>query len=370
MKILVLNGLPRAQGQTAAMVSAFAASAIVHGHEIDVIDVCKKHISGCMACEYCHQKGSGHERECVQHDGMVEIYPLLDAAEMIVLASPVYYHGFSGQLQCAINRIYALDKPKRLRKAALILASGSPDVYGGAVYEYRNSFLYYLKLEDMGVYTAAEDSKNLNEVCKSLRELGARLDESDAPMKLPEFLAAFEAGEPVRQGSQAMRASAYYSQEALKITTEINGGYHTPDEIRLLMCRLIGQELDENFGLFPPFYTDCGKNIKLGHGVFINAGCKFQDQGGIEIGDGALIGHNAMLATLNHGVAPAERHDLFPKPIKIGRNVWLGANVTVIGGVTIGDNAVIAAGAVVTRDVPANTIAAGVPARIVGTTGS
>ena len=103
MKILVLNGLPRAQGQTAAMVSAFAASAIVHGHEIDVIDVCKKHISGCMACEYCHQKGSGHERECVQHDGMVEIYPLLDAAEMIVLASPVYYHGFSGQLQCAIR---------------------------------------------------------------------------------------------------------------------------------------------------------------------------------------------------------------------------------------------------------------------------
>lgn len=370
MKILVLNGSPRAHGQTAAMVRAFAESAIEHGHEIDVIDVCKKRIYGCMACEYCHQEGSGHERECVQRDDMVEVYPMLDAAEMLVLASPVYYHGFSGQLQCAINRIYALDKPKKLRKAALILASGSSDVYGGAIYEYRNSFLDYLKLEDMGVYTAAEDSKNLDETCESLRALGARLDGSAAPMSLSALLAAFEAGEPVRQGSQAMRASAYYSQEALKITAEINGGYHTPDEVRSLMSRLTGQELDEHFGLFPPFYTDCGKNIRLGHGVFINAGCKFQDQGGIEIGDGALIGHNAMLATLNHGIAPAERHDLFPKPIKIGCNVWLGTNVTVIGGVTIGDNAVIAAGAVVTRDVPANTIVAGVPARIVGTTGS
>ena len=188
MKILVLNGSPRAHGQTAAMVRAFAESAIEHGHEIDVIDICKKRIYGCIACEYCHQEGSGPERECVQRDDMVDVYPMLDAAEMLVLASPVYYHGFSGQLQCAINRIYALDKPKKLRKAALILASGSSDVYGGAIYEYRNSFLDYLKLEDMGVYTAAEDSKNLDETCESLRALGARLDRSTAPMNLPELL--------------------------------------------------------------------------------------------------------------------------------------------------------------------------------------
>ena len=116
--------------------------------------------------------------------------------------------------------------------------------------------------------------------------------------------------------------------------------------------------------LFLPFYTDCGKNIKLGRGVFINAGCKFQDQGGIEIGDGALIGHGCTLATLNHGLDPAERHDLFPAPIKIGRNVWLGAGVTVLAGVSIGDDAVVAAGAVVNRDVPACAIAAGVPARV------
>ena len=87
----------------------------------------------------------------------------------------------------------------------------------------------------------------------------------------------------------------------------------------------------------------------------------------ITIGDGALIGHNAVLATLDHGMDPSERHDLFPAPIHIGENVWLGANVTVLGGVTIGDNAVIAAGAVVTKNIPPNTVAAGVPARVVRT---
>lgn len=87
------------------------------------------------------------------------------------------------------------------------------------------------------------------------------------------------------------------------------------------MSDLIGEPVE--VGLFPPFYTDCGKNIHLGKGVFINAGCKFQDQGGIFISDGALIGHNTVLATLNHGLLPEERHDLIPKPIHIGKNVWI-----------------------------------------------
>ena len=121
---------------------------------MEIIDVCRKKIAGCMACEYCRQKGSGHERQCVQQDDMQAVYPLLDEAEMILLASPVYYHSFSGQLQCAINRIYALDKPRNLKKAALVLSSGSDKVYGGAVYEYQNSFLDYLHLEDMGIFTA------------------------------------------------------------------------------------------------------------------------------------------------------------------------------------------------------------------------
>ena len=92
------------------------------------------------------------------------------------------------------------------------------------------------------------------------------------------------------------------------------------------MSELIGEPVE--VGLFPPFFTDCGKNIHLGKGVFINSGCKFQDQGGINIGDGALIGHNTVLATLNHGLLPEERHDLIPKPINIGKNVWIGSNST------------------------------------------
>ena len=174
MQILVLNGSPRPHGNTAAMVEAFRRGAAENGHTVAVVNVCKK-IAGCLACEYCHQKGSGHERQCVQKDDMQEIYPLLDEAEMIVLASPVYYHGFSGQLQCAINRIYALDKPKNLKKAALILSSGSDNVYGSAIYEYQNSFLDYLKLEDMGTFTAFGKQNKSPEKLEELRQFGLHL---------------------------------------------------------------------------------------------------------------------------------------------------------------------------------------------------
>ena len=122
--------------------------------------------------------------------------------------------------------------------------------------------------------------------------------------------------------------------------------------------------MDDTFTLFPPFHTDCGKNIAVGKNVFINSGCKFQDQGGIVIDDGALIGHNVVLATLNHSLAVRDRQDLIPGPIRIGKNAWIGSNVTILPGVTVGDGAVVAAGAVVTKDVPAYTVAGGVPARV------
>jgi len=173
MKILVLNGSPRADGNTAAMVKAFAEGAGEKGHAVTVVDVCRKHISGCLACEYCHTKGGG---KCIQQDDMQAIYPVLDEAEMIVLASPIYYHSFTGQLQCAINRIYALDKPKHLKKAALILSSGSDHVYGGAVYEYENSFLDYLELEDMGIYSAFGSQNKSEEKLRELREFGRNLE--------------------------------------------------------------------------------------------------------------------------------------------------------------------------------------------------
>lgn len=153
--------------------------------------------------------------------------------------------------------------------------------------------------------------------------------------------------------------------EAQKITSEINGSYKTPAELRALFSQLIGRQVDDNFRLFPPLYTDCGKNIRVGRGVFINSGCCFQDQGGIIIGDGALIGHHVVLATLNHVLAPSRRPDLLPSPIEIGRNVWIGANATILPGVKIGDNTVVAAGAVVTKDLPPDVVAAGVPAKVI-----
>ena len=143
----------------------------------------------------------------------------------------------------------------------------------------------------------------------------------------------------------------------------LNNSYHTPEKIRELFSALIGREVDEGFGMFPPFYTDCGRNIHVGRNVFINSCCHFQDQGGIYIDDGALIGHNVVLATLNHGQLPENRHDLLPSPIYIGKNVWIGASAVVLPGVRIGDGAIVAAGAVVTKDVPPNTVVGGVPAR-------
>lgn len=166
---------------------------------------------------------------------------------------------------------------------------------------------------------------------------------------------------PGLKDPEVMRAA---SQRALRLTTELNGACHTPERVRELFFQLIGRPLDETFCLFPPFYTDYGQNITVGKNVFINTGCRFQDQGGIVLGDGALIGHNVMLATLNHDEDPAKRHILHPASIVLGKNVWLGANATVVPGVTIGDGAIVAAGAVVTKDVPPGVVVGGVPARI------
>lgn len=186
-------------------------------------------------------------------------------------------------------------------------------------------------------------------------------------MDLETFLEHLNSGKPVRGGSEVHLFMHGVSQEALRLTAEINGSYHPPEELRALFSQLIGRPVDESFGLFPPFYTDCGKNIHIGKNVFINMGCKFQDQGGIFIGDGALIGHNVVLATLNHAKSPQDRSSMLPAPIHIGKNVWIGANATVLPGVTIGDGAIVAAGAVVTRDIPENTIVGGVPAKVIRT---
>jgi acetyltransferase-like isoleucine patch superfamily enzyme len=185
------------------------------------------------------------------------------------------------------------------------------------------------------------------------------------PANLADLLNALNAGETIVGNSPLHEVMHRTSQDALRITGELNGSYHEPQRVRELLGDLCGQEVDASVTVFPPLYADFGKNLTLGKRVFINAGCKFQDQGGIVIGDDCLIGHNSVFATLNHDLAPDRRADLHPAPIVLGRTVWIGANVTVLAGVTIGDNAVIAAGSVVTKDIPENAVAVGAPARVV-----
>lgn len=184
-------------------------------------------------------------------------------------------------------------------------------------------------------------------------------------MSIQEFRDYMALGKPVIGGSDVHMMFHKLSQQALRITAEINGKYHTPDELHTLLEQLFGREIPQSVGMFPPFHTDCGKNTVLGERVFINMGCKFQDQGVITIDEGALIGHNVVLATLNHDLSPGNRQSMTYSPIHIGKNVWIGANATVLQGVTIGDGAVVAAGAVVTKDVEPNTIVGGVPAKLI-----
>lgn len=183
-------------------------------------------------------------------------------------------------------------------------------------------------------------------------------------MTTQEFLDIMATGDVIPGGSPVHETMHRLSQEAIRITIELNNSYHSHAEIIALMSELTGRHVDESFGLFPPFNTDCGKNIHLGKRVFINSGCKFQDQGGIYIGDDVLVGHNCMIATLNHPENPDRRADMVPSPVSIGNKVWIGANVTILPGVTVGEDAILAAGAVVTKDVEPRTIVGGVPAKV------
>lgn len=152
--------------------------------------------------------------------------------------------------------------------------------------------------------------------------------------------------------------------EAQRLIADINTGYRDPADVRTLFSRLIGAAVDESFWLLPPFYTDFGKNIRVGRNVFINHACEFMDRGGITIGDDVLIGPKVNLVTINHPLDPATRRSTWCAPIVIGQGAWIGAGASVMPGVTLGKNAVVAANAVVTRDVPADTVVGGIPARV------
>ena len=185
------------------------------------------------------------------------------------------------------------------------------------------------------------------------------------PLDLSDLLDALDAGRTIEGGSPLHAVMHATSQDAMRITAELNSGYHEPERVRELLAQLTGRPIDPSVTLFPPLHADFGRNLRIGKRVFLNSGCSFQDQGGVTIGDDCLVGHDVVFASLNHDLDPAKRGDLHPAPIVIGSNVWIGARATLLAGVTVGDDAVIAAAAVVTKDVPAGAVVVGAPARVI-----
>lgn len=160
-----------------------------------------------------------------------------------------------------------------------------------------------------------------------------------------------------------MREASYNTK---KLLVQMNNATD-PDEIRDLLSQITGTEIDESVAIFTPLYINYGKHIKIGKNVFINFDCTFLDLGGITIEDNVLIAPKVSLLSEGHPVSPENRHALVPRPIHIKKNAWIGAGATILQGVTIGENAIVAAGAVVSKDVPDNTIVGGIPAKIIKT---
>ena len=188
---------------------------------------------------------------------------------------------------------------------------------------------------------------------------------SDKILSVEKIRELMKDGTSIEWGSDLLLSFGVYAQEALKITMKLNTKYNPPEKVRELFSKLTASKIDESCFIIPPFHTEFGKNTKIGKNVFINSCCRFQDNGGIEIGDKTMIGPNVTIVTVNHEINPETRINAIPKPVKIGKNVWIGADCTILPGVTIGESSIIGAGSVVTKDVPANIVVAGNPAKLI-----
>ena len=171
MNVLILQGSPRKSGNTAWMAEEFKKAAEAAGHRVTLVEVAHKKIAGCLACDYCHGKGNG---ACVQKDDMQELYPLLKEAEALVLASPIYYFTMSAQLQAAIQRVYSMNKPPKVKKMALLLSSYSPGVYAGATGEYHGIQSYW-GVVDAGIVTAKIDEQKTETTRAKIAAIAAKL---------------------------------------------------------------------------------------------------------------------------------------------------------------------------------------------------
>ncbi|MBQ6731893.1 MAG: flavodoxin family protein [Paludibacteraceae bacterium] len=171
MKVLILQSSPRANGNTAWMADEFKKAAESAGHDVTLVNVSKKKIAGCLACEYCHGKGNG---ACVQKDDMQELYPLMAETEALILASPIYYFTLNAQIQAPIQRMYCVNSPAKVKKMALLCSSYSPNVYDGATAEFRDICNYW-GVENLGCVTAKVDEQKTDATKQKIAELANKL---------------------------------------------------------------------------------------------------------------------------------------------------------------------------------------------------
>jgi len=180
--------------------------------------------------------------------------------------------------------------------------------------------------------------------------------------KRPDIFERLKSGEPIPMDDPDYGQIREAVNETIKLSVQLNSAEHV-DEVRVILSKIIGAEIDESTTIFPPFHTNFGRHISLGKNIFINHACRFLDLGGITIEDGVMIGPRVKILSEDHPVAPSRRKTLLPGRVLVKQNAWIGAAATLMPGITIGENSVVAAGAVVTKDVPPNVVVAGVPAR-------
>lgn len=171
MKILILQASPRTNGNTAWMAEECKKAAEIAGHNVILVNVARKKIAGCLACEYCHTKGNG---ACIQKDDMQDLYPLMNEAEVLVLAAPIYYFTLCAQIQAPIQRMYCVNNPAKVKKMALMMSSYSPGVYDGAIAEYRDICKYW-EAVDCGIVTAMVNEQKTDALKQKIIDLVSNL---------------------------------------------------------------------------------------------------------------------------------------------------------------------------------------------------